>query len=110
MTFLFEQQRNSHEEYLVNKKHFQPKGRGMIIVHHLGQSSQDLGNISKGQPAWGNSPPESLGALDRNSSDKSGTAKHLLVTWQHNNGDNSLHSESMDIVEKILCTIKDPLG
>ena len=31
----------------------------------------------------GKSPPESLGALDMISSDKSGTIKHLLVAWQH---------------------------
>ena len=34
----------------------------MTIVHHLGQLSQDSENLSKGQVAWGKSPPESLGA------------------------------------------------
>ena len=37
----------------------------MIIVHHLGQLSQDPENLSKGQKAWGKSPPESLGALQQ---------------------------------------------
>ena len=38
------------------------KGHGMIIVHHLGQLSQDSENLSKGQPAWGKSPSGSPGA------------------------------------------------
>ena len=63
MTFLFEQQRNSHEEYLMNKS-TSNQGADMIEVHHLGQLSQDSENLSKGQPAWGKSPSESLGALD----------------------------------------------
>ena len=41
------------------------KGHGMIIVHHLGQFSQDSENFSKGQTAWGKSPLESFGALQQ---------------------------------------------
>ena len=77
--YLFKQQRNSHNEYLVNKKTFSIKrvtssgkntsnqGADMIIIHHLGQSSQDSRNLSKYQIARGRSPSESLGALDMNS-------------------------------------------
>ena len=84
----------------------------MTIVHHLGQFSQDPGNLSKGQKAWGKSLPESLGELDMNSSSESCMIKHLLVVWQHNttDTDNSLHPKNVDIVEKILRKIKDPLG
>ena len=74
MTILFEQQRNSHDEYLMNEnllnkrvisngKTFPIQGHGMIIVHHLWQSSQDPKNLSKGQLAWGKSPSRTLGAL-----------------------------------------------
>ena len=74
----------------------------MIIFHHLGQSSQDSRNLSRCQIAKGKSPLESLGALDMNSNNESCMIRHLLVVWQHNttNSDNSLHSESMDIVKK----------
>ena len=61
--FLFEQHRNSHEEYLVNKS-TSNQGADMTIVHHLGQLSQDSENLSRGQLAWGQSPSGSLGALD----------------------------------------------
>ena len=119
--YLFEQQRNSHDEYLVNKdllkdhlkwKNTSNQWADMIIVRHLGQSSQDSRNLSKYQIARGRSPSESTGALDMNSSDKSCTIKHLLIVWQHNitDSDNSLRPENMDIVEKILRIIKDPLG
>ena len=76
------------------------QGHDMSIVHHLGKSSQDSRNLSKCQIARGRSPSESTGALGLNSSDKSGTIKHLLVTWQHNNRGTSLHLKSEDIVEK----------
>ena len=94
MTFLFEQQRNSHEEYLVNKS-TSNQGADVIIVHHLGQLGQDSENLSKGQPAWGKSPSGSLGGIGRSN-------EHLLVVGQRNttDSDNSLHSECMDIVEK----------
>ena len=59
--YLFEQQGISHDEYLVNKS-TSNQGAGMTIVHHLGQLSQDSENLSKGQPAWGKSLPESLEA------------------------------------------------
>ena len=121
--YLFEQHRSSHEEYPVNKNLLNKeahqveetlpiKGHGMIIVYHLGQSSQDSENLSKCQIARGKSPPESLGALYMDSGNESCLIKHLLVVWQHNtnDSDNSLHSESADIVERILCIIKDPLG
>ena len=88
------------------------KGHGMIIVHNLGQSSQDSRNLSKCQIARGKSPSESIGALDMNSSNESCMIKHLLVVWQHDTtgSDTSLHSESVDIVKKVLRIIKDPLG
>ena len=111
--YLFKQQRNSHDEYPVNKnllnkkvtssgKTLPTKGHGMSIVHHLGQLSQDSRNLSRCQIAMGKSPPESLGALDMNSSNESRMIKHLLVVWQHNttNSDTSLHPESADIVRK----------
>ena len=84
----------------------------MIIIYYPGQSDQDSENLSKGQSAWSKSPPESLGALDMNSSNESCLIRHLLVVWRHNttDSDNSLHSENVDIVEKILHVIKDPLG
>ena len=99
--YLFEQQRNSQDEYLVNKN-TSNQGADMIMVRHLGQSSQDSRNLSKFQIARGKSPSESLGALDMNSSNESCMIRHLLVAWQHNttNRGTSLHSESMDIVEK----------
>ena len=61
--YLFEQQGNSHDEYPWTKA-LPIKGHDMIIVHHLGQLSQDSENLWKGQPTWGKSPSESLGALD----------------------------------------------
>ena len=85
----------------------------MIFVHHLGKSSQDSRNLSRGQIARSKSPSESLVALDMNSSDESCMINEdLLVVWQHNaiDSDNSLHSENVNIVEKILRTTKDPLG
>ena len=54
--FLFEQQENSHDEYLVNKS-TSNQGAGMAIVHHLGQLSQDSENLSKCQITRGKSPP-----------------------------------------------------
>ena len=44
--FLFEQQGNSHDEYLVNKS-TSNQGGDMIIVYYLGQSNQDSENLSK---------------------------------------------------------------
>ena len=69
----------------------------MIIVHHLGQSSQDSENLSRRQIARGKSPSESLGALDMNSSNESCMIRHLLVVWQHNatDSDTSLQSRGM---------------
>ena len=107
--YLFEQQRNSHEEYLANKS-TSNQGADMIMVHHLGQLSQDSENLSKCQIAWDKSPPESLGALDMNSSDEWCRFKDLRTVWQHNNRGTSLHSENVNIVKKILRKIKDPLG
>ena len=77
----------------------------MIMVYHLEQLSQDSKNLSKGQTARGKPPSESLGGIERSNED-------LLVVGQHNATDRgtSLHPESVDIVEKILRTIKDPLG
>ena len=37
----------------------------MTIVHHLGQLGQDPENLPKGQKAWGEFLPESLGALQQ---------------------------------------------
>ena len=108
--YLFEQQGNSHDESLVNKA--PPiKGHGMTIAHHLGQSSQDSENLSNAKITRGKSPPESLGAWDMSSSNESCLIKHLPVAWQNTSDrGNSLHSENVDIVEKILRMIKDPLG
>ena len=44
--FLFEQQGNLHDKYLVNKS-TSNQGADVIIVHHLGQFSQDSENLSK---------------------------------------------------------------
>ena len=65
--YLVKQQRNSHDEYLVNKnllkdhlkwKNTSNQGAGMIMVYHLEQSSQDSRNISKCQTARGKPPPK----------------------------------------------------
>ena len=76
----------------------------MIIVRHLGQLSQDSENLSKGQPAWGKSHLDHLGhwTIKRISS---GGMRHNAT-----DNDNSLLSENVGIVEKILRIIKDPLG
>ena len=62
--YLFEQQRNSHDEYLSEQKYFQPRGR-----HGHGLSSgavqSRFGESLKGQIAWGKSPSESLGAFQQ---------------------------------------------
>ena len=78
------------------------KGHDMIIVHYLGQSSQDSRNLSKCQIARGKSPSESLGALDMDFRNESCMIKYLLVVWQHDttDSDTSLHPEGMDIVKK----------
>ena len=98
---MFGQLGNLHDEYLVNKS-TSNQGADVIIVHHLGQLSQDSENLSKGQTARGKSPSGSLGALDMNSSNESCMIRHLLVVWQRNTTDSdySLYPESTDIVEK----------
>ena len=73
----------------------------MIIVHHLGQLSQDSENLSKGQPAWGKSPSGSLGEL----------YDQTKIFWWYGNATLLTGAPPYtDIVEKILRTIKDPLG
>ena len=74
---------------------FPIKGHDMIMVYHLEQLSQDSKNLSKGQTARGKPPSESLGGIERSNED-------LLVVGQRNttDSDNSLHSESVDIVEE----------
>ena len=57
---LFEQQRNSHEEYLRNKS-TSNHGADVIIVHHLGQLSQDSENLSKCQIPGANLRQRHLG-------------------------------------------------
>ena len=85
------------------------KGHGMIIVHHLGQSSQDSRNLSKCQIARGKSPSESIGALDMNSSNESCMIKrissgsmatqhyrqwHLPTSWEHGHSQkNTAHNQ-----------------
>ena len=80
------------------------KGNGMIIVHHLGKSSQDSRNLSKCQIARGRSPSESLGALDMNSSNESCTIKQKysgsVETLTTMDNDNSPYPVNMDIVRK----------
>ena len=44
--YLFEQQGNSHDEYLVNEN-TSNQGADGIIVHHLGKFNQDSENLSK---------------------------------------------------------------
>ena len=77
------------------------------MVYHLGQSSQDPENLSKGQKAWGKSLPESLGALQQRIVHDQTPSGNMATQAARGN---SLHSENMDIVEKILRKIKDPLG
>ena len=62
--FLFEQQENSHDEYLVNKS---TSNQGARHDHGLlsGAVRSRFGESLKGQIAWGKSPPESLGALQQ---------------------------------------------
>ena len=103
--FLFEQHRNSYDECLMNRS-TSNQGADMTMVHYLGQSNQDSENLSKGQKAWGKPLPEPLGALQqRILPDQTSSGDKTLL-----NRGNSLHSESVDIVEKILRKIKDPLG
>ena len=109
--YLFNQQRNSHDEYLVNenllkghlkwKKHLQLRGRHDHYPSSGAVKSRFRESL-KCQIARGKSPPESPGALGMNSSNESCMIKHLLVVRRHNatDSDNSLHSESVDIVEK----------
>ena len=79
----------------------------MIMVYHLGQLSQDPENLSKGQKAWGKSLPESLGALQQRILHDQTSSGNMATQAARGT---SLHSKSMDIVEKILRIIKDPLG
>ena len=62
--FLFEQQRNSHEEYLVNKN-TSNQGAWHDYCPSSGAVQSRFGESLKGQIAWGKSPPESLGALQQ---------------------------------------------
>ena len=86
----------------------------MIIVHHLGQSSQDSENLSRCQIARGRPPSESLGALDMNSSNESCGIKKTFsgsattVTTMDN--DNPLHHVNTDIVGKYYAWKRDSLG
>ena len=62
--YLFEQQGNSHDEYLVNKS---TSNQGARHDHGppSGAIQSRFGESLKGQIAWGKSPPESLGALQQ---------------------------------------------
>ena len=94
--FLFEQQGNSHEKYLVNKS-TSNQGADMSMVHYLGQSNQGSENLSKAKKPGENLCLSHLG----HSNNESCLIKYLLVAWQSaSNRGNSLHPESMDIVEK----------
>ena len=75
--YLFKQQRNSHDEYLVNKKnllnkkdHLKWKNTSNQGAWHdhcpsSGAVKSRFGESLKGQIAWGKSPPESLGAFQQ---------------------------------------------
>ena len=76
--YLFEQQGNSHDEYLVNKS-TSNQGADVIIVHHLGQLSQDSENLSNAKWLGANLCLNHLGR----SNNESCPIGHLLVTWQH---------------------------
>ena len=81
-----EQKTFSIKRITSSEKTLPIKGHGMIIVHHLGQSSQDSRNLSRCQIARGRSPSESLGALDMNFSNEDGTIKQTssgIATTQH---------------------------
>ena len=69
----------------------------MITVHHLGQLSQDSENLSEAHQLGANIHLSHL----EHSDNESCLIRHLLVAWQNtSNRGNSLHSESVDIVEK----------
>ena len=103
---MFEQQGNSHDEYLVNKS-TSNQGADMVMVYYLGQSNQDSENLSKGQIAWGKSLLGSLGELQQrilHDQTSSGNTATQAARGTY------LHSKSVDIVGKILRIIKNPLG
>ena len=102
--YLFEQHRNSHDEYLSEQKYFQPRGRhdhGLLsgaVKLRFGESLKrptNLGQIS----IW------ITWSIGRSNED-------LLVVGQRNttNRGTSLHPKSTDIVGKKIRKIKDPLG
>ena len=100
--YLFEQHRSSHDECLMNKStsnqgawhdHCPSSGAVKSRFEESLKRPTSLGQISI-WITWG---------IGRSN-------EHLLVAWQHNNRGISLHSESVDIVEKVLHIIKDPLG
>ena len=118
--YLFEQQRSSHDEYLMNEgllnKRVISSGRNTLQSRGMARALSII---------WGNpvkirrisQKANQLGAnlhLDHlgHSDNESCLIRHLLVVRRHNttNSDNSLLSENTDIVEKILRKIKDPLG
>ena len=100
---MFEQQGNSHDEYLVNKS-TSNQGADVVIVHHSGAIKSRFGEaLKKAKQQGANLHLDHLRhwTIKRRSSG---------MATQHNNRGTSLHSENVDIVEKILRKIKDPLG
>ena len=75
----------------------------MIMVYHLGQLSQDPENLSKGQKAWGKSLPESLGALQQRILHDQTPSGNMATQAARGT---SLHSKSVDIVEKYYAKSK----
>ena len=78
--FLLEQQENSHEEYLVNKR---TPNQGAQHDHGpiIWGSPIKIRRISQRKIAWGKSPPESLGAFQQqiwpDQTPSGGTTKHI---------------------------------
>ena len=116
--FLFEQQRNSHDEYLVNKNllnkkdHLKWKNTSNQGARHdhcpsSGAVQSRFGESLKSQISWGKSPHEPLGALQQRILHDQTPSGNMATQAARGT---SLHSKNMDIVEKILRIIKDPLG
>ena len=75
----------------------------MSIVHHLGQSNQDSENLSKGQEAWGKSLPKTFGALQQRILHDQTPSGNMATQAAR---DTSLHSKSVDTVERYYAKSK----
>ena len=74
--FLFEQHRNSHDKCLMNRS-TSNQGAWHDYYPSSGTVQSIFGESLKGQIAWSESPSESLGELDMDSSNESYMIKRI---------------------------------